>query len=181
MEWAARHGSSPERPVVIMTSSALKFFRHAQPARGYTLIELVTVITLVAILAAVAGPRFFDTSVFRERGYADELAGAIRYSQKVAVASGCSVLFTATTSGYQASQQTASGNHCDPAASTWPNVVTNGDGQQVLGSVPSGVTTSAFSLTFGADGLLASGGGVNVAVGSRTLAISAVSGYAEVQ
>lgn len=164
-----------------MTSSALKILRRACPARGYTLIELVTVITLVAILAAVAGPRFFDTSVFRERGYADELAGAIRYSQKIAVASGCSVLFTATTGGYQASQQTASGNHCDPAASTWPNVVMNADGQQVLGFVPSGVTTSAFSLTFAADGLLASGGGVNIPVGSRTLAISAVSGYAEVQ
>ncbi len=164
-----------------MTSSTLESFRRAHGPRGYTLIELVTVITLVAILAAVAGPRFFDTSVFRARAYADELAGAIRFSQKVAVASGCSVLVTATTGGYQASQQTASGNHCDTTSASWPNVVVNSDGQQVLGTVPSGVTTSAFSLTFGADGLLAGGGGVNIAVGNRTLVISAVSGYAEVQ
>ncbi|MGH8265318.1 MAG: hypothetical protein ACRET4_17725, partial [Steroidobacteraceae bacterium] len=94
---------------------------------------------------------------------------------------GCSVQFTATTSGYQAMQQAAGGNHCNTASSTWSSAVTNADGQQMAGSVPSGVTTSAFSVTFGPDGLLSSGGGASVAVGSRTLVISAVSGYAEVQ
>jgi MSHA pilin protein MshC len=172
--------------VVTVTSSTLQSRgtrrRHGVcDTGGYTLIELVTVITLIAILAAVAGPRFFDTAVFRARGYADELAGAIRYSQKIAIATGCSVLFSATTSGYQATQQTASGNHCDSTATSWPTIVVNSDGQQVLGTVPSGVTTAAFSLTFGADGLLSSGGGVSIAVGSRQLVISQVSGYAEVQ
>jgi len=36
-------------------------------------------------------------------------------------------------------------------------------------------------LTFGPDGLLSSGGGVSIAVGTRILVISTVSGYAEVQ
>lgn len=156
-----------------MTSSTLK--------HGYTLVELVTVIAIVAILAALAGPRFFNQTTFRERGYADELAAAVRYSQKVAIATGCSVLFTATTASYTAMQQAASGNHCNSGSSTWSTAVTNTDGQTIAGSVPAGVTTAAFSLTFGSDGLLSSGGGVSIAVGARTLAISAVSGYAEVQ
>ena len=167
--------------MVIATSSTLTDPAAARIARGYTLVELVTVIAIVAILAAIAGPRFFDHSLFRARGYADELAGAIRYSQKIAIATGCSVQFTATTSGYQAMQQVASGNHCNSASATWTSAVTNADGQQIAGSVPSGIGTSAFSLTIGPDGLLSSGGGVSIAVGSRTLVISTVSGYAEVQ
>lgn len=164
-----------------MTSSTLLGPGGPRTTRGYTLVELVTVIAIVAILAAIAGPRFFDYSLFRARGYADELAGAIRYSQKVAIASGCSVLFSATTSGYQASQQAASGNHCDASSASWSIAVTNADGQPIAGSVPAGVTTSAFTLTFGPDGLLLGGGGISVPVGPRTLAISVVSGYAEVQ
>jgi MSHA pilin protein MshC len=164
-----------------MTSSTLLCSSGQRTSRGYTLVELVTVIAIAAILAAIAGPRFFDYSLFRARGYADELAGAIRYSQKVAIASGCSVLFSASASGYQASQQAASGNHCDASSTAWSIAVTNADGQPIAGSVPGGVTTGAFSLTFGPDGLLSSGGGVSVPVGPRTLVISAVSGYAEVQ
>jgi MSHA pilin protein MshC len=164
-----------------VTSSTLDPGEMRAASRGYTLIELVTVISLVAILAAIAGPRFFNNQTFRERGYADELAGAIRYSQKVAIASGCSVLFSATASGYQASQQAASGNHCDTTASSWPVPVVSADGQPVQGTVPGGIATTAFTLTFGSDGLLASGGGVSIAVGSRQLVVSAVSGYPDVQ
>ena len=91
------------------------------------------------------------------------------------------MLFSATTSGYQASQQTASGNHCDASSASWPTVVTNVDGQQIVGTVPAASRRPRFTLTFGPDGLLASGGGTSIAVGARTLVVSAVSGYAEVQ
>ncbi len=167
--------------MVIVTSSTLEFLRNARNARAYTLVELVTVIAILAILAAIAGPRFFNQDVFRARGYADEMAGAIRYSQKVAIATGCSVQFAATASGYQANQQAASGNHCNPNSASWSSAVTNIDGQAIAGIVPAGVATSGFTLTFGPDGLLSSGGGISIAVGTRTLLVSTVSGYAEVQ
>lgn len=62
-------------------------FRH----KGFTLIELVIVIVLLGILSAVVVPKFFDIQTYRERAASDEVAGAVRYAQKLAVASGCEV------------------------------------------------------------------------------------------
>ena len=37
--------------------------------RGFTLVELVTILVLVGILAVVALPRVTDMSVFQEKGF----------------------------------------------------------------------------------------------------------------
>jgi MSHA pilin protein MshC len=54
--------------------------------RGFTLIELVVTIVLVAILAAVVMPRFAGQSDFDARGFFDATASFLRYAQKSAVA-----------------------------------------------------------------------------------------------
>lgn len=53
---------------------------------GFTLVELITVIVLVGILAVAALPRFFNQNVFESRGFFDETKSLLRYGQKVAVA-----------------------------------------------------------------------------------------------
>ena len=54
--------------------------------QGFTLVELVLVIVLLAILAIAFGPRFFEIDVFRARGFYDEAISALRYAQKTAIA-----------------------------------------------------------------------------------------------
>jgi MSHA pilin protein MshC len=55
-------------------------------AGGFTLVELITILVVVAILAAVAAPRFFTRLSFEERGFYDQSVASIRYAQRVAIA-----------------------------------------------------------------------------------------------
>jgi len=58
---------------------------------GFTLVELVIVLIVAGILATVGMSRFFGVQDFQERGFYDETLAAVRYAQKLAVASGCDV------------------------------------------------------------------------------------------
>jgi MSHA pilin protein MshC len=57
-----------------------------RPVAGFTLIELVTVIILMGVLGAIGASRFFDSSAFENRAYADQAKTIIRYAQKLAIA-----------------------------------------------------------------------------------------------
>ncbi|MCH8073268.1 MAG: prepilin-type N-terminal cleavage/methylation domain-containing protein [Proteobacteria bacterium] len=145
---------------------------------GHTLIELITVIVILGILAGLAVPRFFDNQVFEERGFYEEVAAALRYGQKIAVGSGCPVQVTIAAGGYELKQQAASGNRCDPADSTWAVPVMLPDGQAAAGSTPAGITLGPV-VTYQLDGLGQTdlGGNLNVTVGALSMTVQAQSGY----
>jgi MSHA pilin protein MshC len=50
------------------------------------MVELILVIVVAGILAAVAVPRMVGRNAFDERGFADQLAATVRFAQKLAVA-----------------------------------------------------------------------------------------------
>lgn len=148
---------------------------------GFTLVELVVVLVILGILAAVAAPRFFDDRAFLQRGYYEELASALKYSQKLAVASGCAVRFSLTAGGYDARQQAAASGTCDTADATWATAVRLADGQTLSGTSPAGVVVSpAVTVTFDALGRTNLGSDQNVSVGPFSLTIRAESGFVQV-
>jgi MSHA pilin protein MshC len=146
--------------------------------RGFTLIELIACIVILAILAALAGPRFVGTQSFDQRGYADELTAAMRYAEGVAVATGCNVSFTVNLTGYVADQRApAAGNTC-AAAGAYATAVVRADGTALSGTAPSDATVSAGgTVIFGSSGQVTNPPAPSFVIGSFTLSIDPVSGF----
>jgi MSHA pilin protein MshC len=129
-------------------------------ARGFTLIELIASITIIAIIAAVVWPRTTTAQPFLEGGYADGVAVALRHARTVAVASGCEVQFTIDAAGYRAFMRGVSAvvpNHC-ATAGPWVTPVPRGDGVALSAPRPAGVTLGANrQFVFATDGAVAAG------------------------
>jgi prepilin-type N-terminal cleavage/methylation domain-containing protein len=144
---------------------------HRKGCRGFTLIEVIASITIIAILAAVTLPRMTAAEPFAERGYADGIAASLRQSRAVALASSCEVQFTIDVVGYRAMQHAAAGTHC-AAGGAWPTPVQRGDGGNLEALLPAGVAPGANQqFVFAADGRV--GAGLTINVGPQTITVDA--------
>lgn len=116
----------------------------ANGQHGFSLVELITIMVIVGIVAAVAVPRFFDRGTFDSRRYHDESISTLRYAQKVAIAQHRLVCVAFTANGITLTidsdvppdgvcNASPAGDLSDPSGQT-PYVV----------NAPSGVTLSGF-------------------------------------
>ncbi|HEX5462927.1 MAG TPA: prepilin-type N-terminal cleavage/methylation domain-containing protein [Steroidobacteraceae bacterium] len=111
--------------------------------RGFTLIELCSVLVIAGVLMAIAGPKLLDTPAFNQRGYTDELAAAIRSAEAAAAASGCAVQLTITPgSGYDA-ELPATGGTC---SGSYDVPVPRMDGTALAGTPPANADVSAAAV-----------------------------------
>lgn len=72
--------------------------------KGFTLIELVMVIVLLGILSATVLPKFFAVTRYKNKLFLDDTLSALRYAQKLAVATGCNVQVSIDNNRYTLSR-----------------------------------------------------------------------------
>jgi type IV fimbrial biogenesis protein FimT len=127
--------------------------------RGFTVVELMVTVTIVAILAAVAAPSFMGMiNTNRLAAQSNELLSAIQYARTEAVRLNGRVTFCGTDN------ENADGDDdCSEGQHPFWVVIgpTSGGGQEQLRilSVPDSVfvSTNLKMVTFGADGLAREG------------------------
>lgn len=151
---------------------------HAPAERmlGFTLVELVIVIMILALVSAIAGPRFFDRGVFEERGFYDETVSAVRYAQKLAVATGCTVRVNITATGFELFCAAAAAT-CNTAPFDTPVTDPSRPGANFSRTAPGGVALTPASFMFSALGSASANATVNV--GGRSFSVIAATGFVQ--
>ncbi|MBI2802818.1 MAG: type II secretion system protein [Gammaproteobacteria bacterium] len=144
----------------------------AMPAqRGFTLVELVTVLIVLGVLAAIAAPRFADPSPFAARGFYEDAMAATRYAQKLAIASGCTVRIQ-FSAGYAVYE---SCNGASESALTRP-----GTSDPFANAAPAGVSVGTASFSFDKIGRpIVMTPGNRVAIGSYAVTVTTETGLVQ--
>lgn len=132
--------------------------RREKNQRGFTLVELITAIVIIGILAVAAAPRFFDNDVFQARGAADQVMAALRYGQKVAIAQHRAV---------DVNLSSGDNPRCDSMLVA----------SAVACVIPNGVAVNPAKITFDALGRRVPNAATTVSVGATTITIELETGY----
>lgn len=112
-------------------------------SRGFSMVELILVIVIAGILAAVAVPRLVGRTSFDARGFADQLAATVRFAQKLAIAQRTPVFVQFTASDATLCYDAGCANFAPGPGGEKPYTVT----------APDGLTISAVpALQFDASG-----------------------------
>ncbi len=151
---------------------------------GFTLVELVSVIVVLGIMAAFIAPRFFQRDAFEEMGFAAQALSAIHYAQKLALASGCDMRVAISSGGLRVDRFGSADCRANPGAALI-GMKRFGGGSLAL-PLPDGISVTTVSFYFdkigrphdaaGSFGALL-GAPLDIAVGSHDLRVEPETGY----
>lgn len=136
------------------------------------------VIVLLGILSATALPRFFDVSSYQQQAFFDDTLSAVRYAQKLAVATGCKVQVSINADAYTLNRP-ADRSQCLSNAAVFSQPVRNpGTGETSYTHSESGVSLTSSSVTFNFDALgRASADVVLTVAGVKTITVVRDTGF----
>jgi MSHA pilin protein MshC len=151
-------------------------------SKGFTLVELIATLIIIALIAAVGGPRFFSINTFRESGFYDETISSVRYAQKYAVASGCNVEVRIAANGFTLYRPNTAGNCTAAPPYTIALADPSGNATSFTRTAPSGVTLTPATFTFSALGVASvSPDPLSISVGGRQFLVHGETGFVQRQ
>jgi type IV fimbrial biogenesis protein FimT len=118
-------------------------YRYGSSQSGFTLIELMVTVAVLAVLATIAAPSFTEIlSSLRVRTAAYSLISDLSLARSEAVKRGVAVVVSPSAQGWSAGWTIVA--NTTPTATTLTEQISSGNGVQFL--------SSPGSVTFGADG-----------------------------
>jgi MSHA pilin protein MshC len=152
--------------------------QHDSRQNGFTLIELVMVIVLLGILSATVLPKFFAISSYKQQAFFDDTLNAVRYAQKLAVATGCKVQVSVSADAYLL-KSPADRTQCTSSSPTFSLDIRNpGTGAATYNGSETGVTLTSTSAAFNFDALGQASANVTLTVAStRTIVVVSSTGF----
>ena len=137
--------------------------------KGFTLVELITVIVILGILVTVGSSKFFSNSPFEETRDHQEVLSALRFAQKIAIASQCPVTVSLTANSFSLNYS----DSCSGAVKR-PDYQSNYIQPDDFSSV---IASSSPSFIYDSSGDITPSSGGTVNVGSRAIVLEAVTGF----
>ncbi|MEI6335356.1 MAG: prepilin-type N-terminal cleavage/methylation domain-containing protein [Methylococcaceae bacterium] len=145
--------------------------------KGFTLIELVMTLVLLGILSATVLPKFFAVSSYQKQLFFDDTLSAVRYAQKLAVATGCNVQVLVANNRYTLSRP-ANRSLCTTLTDFSLPVRHPGTGEAAYTHAENGVTLTASPSTFYFNALgLASANVTLTVAGDKIITVVAATGF----
>jgi MSHA pilin protein MshC len=141
-------------------------------AQGFTLAELVIVIVIAAILAAIAIPQFNIRDI-DEAWFQDQVRSGVRYAQRTAVAQRRCVFVSVAPTQLSLFFGNTS---CAITVSPVKDLATD---QAYVLTAPTGITLTAAPNPFSFNGLGQPSAAATVGVAGKTVMVNAESGYVQ--
>ena len=136
--------------------------------------ELILVISIISIMAVYAIPTL-NLDIFRESGFVQQAAASIRYAQKQAIASGCVIEISITTSGCNLNWNNPGPDANCPADNTVIPNPGSGANNFCADSTPGSTADLPANFTF--DRIGRPSAAQNIDLGDRTIKVEAETGY----